>query len=305
MVKPNCRTHARPQFSTCQRSCHKVDTQERNQFLIEIVDSIQIHQSMLNISLQTKLKDILKEISVLREEKGREEDVAKVIEKALRAGHDWEVNLLFEKALNYQHMVMNEEAKNENDKDLVARKTSLLNMEETILEAKFYIEKYKLMQWKSRIHRFLGRLYDYKNESKKAIAEYEKALTFVNEDPDYAEKKIPRNLELEAFLAYSTLQSGDMERGLEMSRRTYEKFNKTVEGKRLKKKDYVTWAIWKSGVSIRTIKALLEQSVEFDKKVMLNWLNEAEKDLNPINKKLWSDFSYRKNEINSIKLKLI
>ena len=88
-------------------------------------------------------------------------------------------------------------------------------------------------------------------------------------------------------------------------KKIYEKFDKTPEGNRLKKKDYVTWAIWKSGIPIRTIKALLDQKREFDKKLMLDWLNEAKKDLNPKNKKLWSDFSYRRNEIGSAKKKLI
>ena len=259
---------------------------------------------MLQIIKNTSLKEILDYISKIREKKEKEKEVLAVIEKALFYGHDFIINLFWEKALTFQHLVMVEEAKGEN-KNLQKKKVALLEMEKAINETQFFIEKYKLVRWEHRLFRFLGRLADYKRDFKRAVLYYKKSIKVAKKDPEYLEKKFPRWLEVEGFLSYSLIMSGQVERGYKMALNVYAKFDKEKEAKALKKDNYTTWAIWRTGIPLRTINALIDKKFTFDKKGALEWLSQSESILNPAESmKLWTDFKYRKDEIKYLLTKL-
>lgn len=66
---------------------------------------------MLNkilITKSTSPEEISKYIFTLREQKGMEKEVLKVINEALSFGHEFIANLFFEEALTNQHLYMND-----------------------------------------------------------------------------------------------------------------------------------------------------------------------------------------------------
>ena len=76
----------------------------------------------------------------------------------------------------------------------------------------------------------------------------------------------------------------------------------------MKKKDYYIWAIWKSGIPIRTVSALLDKRFTFNKKEMLKFIDEAERILAvPKGVRTWGDekFTFRNDEIANLKRRLI
>lgn len=228
----------------------------------------------LLITKTTSFEDISQAIGKLREQKGKEKETLKLINEALLFGHDFVVNLFFEEALTHQHLYMNDNS----------NKKALLDMEKAILKAGFYINKYKVTELNSRLFRFMGRIADYKKQYKKAIVYY---------------KKSDKNLEIEGFISYSTIMSGQYNKGLELSKSIYNKFLKSPEGKKLKQVDYNTWAIWMSGVTIRTVNALIEKKVNFNLQEIEMWIKDTEKYLNKEDV-----FSYRKDELNNLKKRI-
>lgn len=244
-------------------------------------------------------------IATIREEKGKSEETLKVIDQALGAAQDFVVTLILEKHIVYQHEVMEERAKpfsmqNENRIKLFTQK-----MEDAAKEAGTFVKQNKLDRWASRVQARLGRVADYKGEYKKAIRYYQKAIETADEDPEQKEEGIPRWLECQGFLAYSTLMSGKVAEGLAMSKRVYRKFDDTKEGKSLRRRDYPTWAIWKTGIPVRVGFWFIESGDGLSKKELLGWLKEAEGDLSvPKGSKRWIgkvDFGFRKDEIASIR----
>jgi len=93
--------------------------------------------------------------------------------------------------------------------------------------------------------------------------------------------------------------SGEVGKGHTLAKRVYEKFDTEKEAKNLKRNDYTVWAIWKSGIPIRTINALINKKVTFDIKEALNWLDDAQNILKPKN-----NFSYRLEEIKGLRKRL-
>ncbi|MFZ5932696.1 MAG: tetratricopeptide repeat protein [Patescibacteria group bacterium] len=222
-------------------------------------------------------------VASLREGKGKEKETLSLIERALRFGQGVVVNLLWERILVYQHLVMQ------------GNKKALPKMEAATLAAGKYVKQNKLKEWESRSLRFLGRLYDYKGKFSESVKAYKKAIPLARLDPDFVKKGYPRWLELEGFLSSALIKSGKVNEGVNLAKKTFEKFNQSSEGKFLKKKDYYTWAIWKSGIAIRTIEAT-------HSKRFLSWLAEVGKDLNPPKGvKIWGDFSLRRDEIATLK----
>ncbi len=232
----------------------------------------------------TSLEEIRQEIGKLREQKGKENDVLKLIFESKSLGHDFVANLFFEEALTYQHIFMNDRSNRE----------AMLNMEKSILEASNYINKHKINKLNSRLFRFMGRVSDYKGQYKKAISYYKKAIKFVELDPEPF-----RILELEAFLSYSMIMSEDYTKGVKYAKKIYDKFISSNIGKKLMKNDYNTWAIWMSGITIRTAMALIEKKVNFNLEDIKNWIKDTESYLNKDN-----SFSYRKEEIKELWTKL-
>lgn len=261
-----------------------------------------------NIKLNTSPKRVFDAIASLREKKDQGSETLKLIDKALVEAHDYVVKLKLEKALVYQHEVMEDRSKPEGGQDKKKQLRFMKKMEDSVVETREYVDRNGLERWESRIHRFLGRVSDYKEEYSQAITHYNKAITFTKKDPEYLQEKIPHWLEYEALLAYSTLMSGKGKEGLSLSRSVYKKFDNTKEGRFLKKKDYPTWAIWKTGIPIRLGFWFVETKGEFDKKELLIWLNEAEKLLkSPKISGRWLgkvDFGFRLDEIVSIKRRI-
>ncbi len=251
---------------------------------------------------------LLTKIRRLREEKGREEEVVVLINKALDLGYEFVLELLWEEALVYQHKIMSENTKPESKRDKTTIRKFLRKWEEVVNEAKYYIEKYELTRWKSRLHRFLGRISDYKGDYKMAVREYKKAIKFVDKDPQVKYEKLPRKLELEAFISYSMMMSGKIKEGLLLAKRVYEKFDNTSTGRVLKRNDLPTWIIWKTGIPIRTTYALIENKMNPKDYKVLGWLQEANKLVSkPVISDKWGgkvDFEFRRNEIASIKRRL-
>ncbi len=222
----------------------------------------------MNILINSPFDTISKEIKAIREKKGSEKDALNWIEEAINFGKGFIANLYFERILAYQHMIMNGD------------KTALPKMEAATLVAQKYVKENNLKMWESRAYRFLGRLYDYKNQPQKSIVAYKKAISKVKLDPEPF-----RELELEGFLSYAFITAGKKKEGINLSQKVFDKFNKSKDGITLKKKDYDTWAIWKSGIVIRTLGATL------DRKLAKLWIKEIEEDLSK------GDFSYRKAEL--------
>lgn len=247
---------------------------------------------------------ISNEISSLREKKGKSEETIRLTDGVLDSAHDFVVNLMLEKHLLYQHIVMEEDAKKKVKRDIKRRNKGLSNMEKATSDALVYVEKNNLIRWLSRVNRCLGRVADYKGKYKHAINYYKKAIKHAKFDPEVVKGGVPRELEYSAFLAHSYMMSGQVDKGLKLAKDTYRKFDKGV-GTRLKKKDYPTWAIWKSGIPIRMIDGLIRLGKDFDKGKMVGWLDEAEELLSvPKGSKKWLgkvDFGFRKDEVTALR----
>lgn len=256
------------------------------------------HLLMLQITSKTSHQEISESIGRLREQKGKEKEVLEILSKARVYGFDFVVNNFWELALTYQHLVMNEDAKGDNA-DSKERISNLFKMEEAVKHAGYFIVRFDQEKWKHRLYRFLGRVSDYKGDYKRAINYYRRSLKCAKEDPEYLENKYPRWLEVMGFLSSSLIMSGEIGKGHTMARDIYEKFDTEKDALFLKQTDYSVWAIWKSGIPIRTINALIDKKVIFDKKEMLAWIADAQKILKPEH-----NFDYRLAEIKELKVKL-
>lgn len=227
--------------------------------------------------------EISEYIKILREQKGKEKETLAIIDKSLVYGHDFVINLFWEKALVYQHMFMNDPS----------NKKLLNKMETAILEAKYWIEKNKMIRWYSRLYRFLGRISDYKGRFGESLALYKKSIKFVNKDPEPF-----RILELKAFLNFAETMSGNVGVGYRNAKKLFEDFEVTKVGKELKRKDFFTWAVWRSGITIRTVSVLLDKKYNFEKREIREWIAKTIKDLEK------GDFGYRKKELKEIEKRL-
>lgn len=92
--------------------------------------------------------------------------------------------------------------------------------------------------------------------------------------------------------------SGKTDKGYKLGKKLFNDFELTSKGKELKKRDYYTWAVWRSGIVVRTIDAFISKKLNFDKAEFKGWIKTAEKDLQ------CSDFGYRVAEFISVKQKL-
>lgn len=248
-----------------------------------MLDEHQFRHKLL-ITKSTSPEEMVEYIQTLREKKGKEKETLKLIDEALSFGHDFVTNLFFEEALTYQHMVMND----------FSNKKAFINMQNAILKADFYIQKYSLAKWLSRYYRFLGRIEDYRKDFRKACSYYKKAIKYVGIDPEPY-----RILELEGFLLSSELNLDKYKDILKRLNKLLIRFENTKVGIDLKKHDYKTWAIWKSGIVIRTINSLVERHVGFNKDEVNKLILEVKDDMKPEKR-----FEYRVEELNKLRLKL-
>lgn len=259
----------------------------------------------MDLLINSPFEKITETISSLREKKNNGKDALAWIDEAIRFGKGFITNLYFERILVFQHMVMEEDSKPDDKKNLKKRGQALAKMEAATLAALEYIGQNKLKEWESRAYRFLGRLKDYRGRYQEASVAYKKAIPLSYFDPEYVEKGVPRWLELEGFLPFSLIMSGKPKEGLIRARRTLVKYVSDREAKLLKTKDYYTWAVWKSGVAIRVVGALLARNYVLDRKEVGSWIAETEKDIMPPKSiKIWGDFSARRAELAALKRKL-
>ena len=255
------------------------------------------------------LPALRQEIASLREEKGREEETLRLINRVRPEAikleeHEHVVNLYWEEHLVGQHMIMMEKSKaDEIDFERIAE--GLKIMEEATIKGQEYIDANSVESLRPRSHRFLGRVADYKGEFNESRQHYEKAVELFEKEEDLMSRV--NRLEIQGFLAYSLIMTGEIQEGLELGRRTFTEFDVSPDGKKLKEKDYYTWAVWKSGVAIRIINELVSRDGEYDREELTNWLDEAELILIiPEGDETWGDknFQFRKDEIEAVRKKL-
>lgn len=259
----------------------------------------------MNLLINSPFKKISEAIEYIREKKGKEGTALAWIDEAIRFGMGFITNLYFERILVYQHIVMEEDSKPEDKRDLTRRRGALAKMEAATHVAMEYVQTNKLKEWESRAYRFLGRLENYKGEYWKSITAYKKALSLAKLDPEYVEKGVPRWLELESMITAPLILSGQIKAGIELAKRAFKKYDTNLEAKVLKRKDYFTWAVWRSGIPIRVLAALEDKKVVYDKAEMLVWLERAESLLvRPQGIRIWGDFGIRRDEIAALKRRL-
>ena len=241
----------------------------------------------------------LEKIKALREAKGKEKQTFAEIDKCLKAAKkakQWKVlvKLYWEASLNWQHIVMNEDAKE--NPVMKKRNLGIKNMVKTAKAAEGVINKHQVDELKGTSYRFLGRCYFYTTEHNKSLREYRKAIKYLRK---FEPKKI---LEINAFIPEPLILLGKTERGIKHAIKAFDAFDNTQTGKKLKKEDYVTWAIWKSGIFPRVSKALVQAGAQFDKKLLNLYLDKSFKILEkPEGKITWGHdlFEYRMDEIKS------
>lgn len=201
----------------------------------------------------------------------------------------------FEEALVHQHGFMEEKDQN-----------SLLEMKRIVEEARSFVQEKGLAKWESRVARFLGRVADYEGKYQEAVYFYKEAIEKAPLDPKF-QGNHALIYEYRGFLTLDELRIGDVNEGIKNAESLYANYDETSEGKELKGKDYTTWAIWRSGVVINLCKTLIDLGkLEEYRERIVNWLNLAEKDLQPPEGvQIWSDFGFRKNEIQRVREQMV
>jgi hypothetical protein len=236
-------------------------------------------------NIETKLQ----EIASLREIKGRESDTLTMInalEPEVIASGDFTplCHLYWERAFVYQHLVMSN----------IDVDANLQLMEEAAQKAHQLVTEHQLNELVGDDTRFLGRVYDSKKDYPQAEVYYRQALTF------YEPTNHPRVLEIKGFLSANLVNQGKVEEGLALAKHTYTDFDQNT----LKQSDYYKWAVWKTGIYPRIIKALVSQQAVFNHAEMISLLDESRLLLtNPQGDVTWGDksFQFRLDEIDEAK----
>lgn len=253
---------------------------------------------------KTQIKDRLKDLAGLREEKGRDEEALRMADEILKEegiGAKLEAQVWLEKSLVWRHVFMNERNKGEGgdgEKIEEAKK----KMGEMIKTAEKVMEDGGVDRGDPdlRIDMFLGEIAMEEGDYQRAKEAYEKAIEVVSN---------PTNrLEFKARLCEPLIMLGETEEGIRLAQTTDEEFD-TGAGEELKEKDYITWAIWKAGVWIRVARSLeKKEGMGEYKELVTSRLSEAEEylDEGKILKNKWAKkpFEIRLDEIGAIKKKL-
>lgn len=243
----------------------------------------------------------LKQIATLRETQGKEQETLTKVSKIEKLARQENLNeilvkLNWERSLVWQHIAMSEEAKA--IPDIKARQRAIDEMEKYTLQAASLIEKNNLDSLQTTSLRFLGQAYRYNKQYSKAADAYTKAIQLLKG------KSNVQTLELQGFLAVTLIMNGQIAEGFDLAVKTFEDFDRKPEAIALKEKDYVTWAIWKSGVITRLVEPIksLDNS-EYIKKLN-SYLQKSEDILvKPEGALNWGDdkFAFRIGEINKAK----
>lgn len=212
-------------------------------------------ESINNLLTKKDLEYHLGEFSKNREEKGSSEliipnlrflrEQAEILKEPTLVMQFYQ-----EEFLCGQHMVMEEKAKR--FKATIRAVRGMLIMNKTAKNMEKFMNKNEEKidpVVKNRVFRFLGRQADYQGKYSKSEGYYRQGLIYFDSLTKLEEKS--NRLELAGFLSYSLIKQGKGE-GINLTKQTLKDFNESPEGKWLKENDYYRWAVWKSGIEIRT-----------------------------------------------------
>jgi len=256
------------------------------------------------IITKENLPSILNNIATEREKKGTSEilipHIHRVREQAEKLGDVSSVVQLYqEEFLSAHHMIMEEKSRKLRANPLRAAKGMLI-MKSTSKSMEKYLEKDDKdlnPTIKARIFRFLGRYSDMKGQYAKSEDYYRKGLSHFD-SLTTPEERFNR-LEFLGFLSYSLVKQGK-EEGIDLTKQTLKDFDESNEGNWLKEKDYYTWAVWKSGIEIRTAEHILKTKKTEHVDMANNFLNNAESTLKMPDGNT-EVFRLRLDELNSAK----
>jgi tetratricopeptide (TPR) repeat protein len=250
--------------------------------------------------MDKSLKDKLTHIADVREQKGKEAETFELIEDARQVANENGDNealakLFWEESLNWQHLVMNERADG-NNSDIIKQGT-----EKMALAAKNAYKLIKDNNLKNLLgvaHRFLGRVEDYNGRHSQALTEYQTALEHLQGTKSM--------LEVSGFVAYDIVMTGNVEEGIQKGVETFEMFENSDIGKKLKSEDYITWGIWISGIFPRIVGGLEGKQISREQAATIKkYLEKGERYITePEGKTTWggeNPFSYRKKEQSAAK----
>lgn len=219
-------------------------------------DTFAKEESINNLLTKKDLEYHLGEFSKNREEKGSSEliipnlhllrEQAEILKEPTLVMQFYQ-----EEFLCAQHMVMEEKTKGFKANPIRAAK-GILIMNKTAKNMEKFMNKNEEKidpVVKNRVFRFLGRQADYQGNYSKSEGYYRQGLIYFDFSTKLEEKF--NRLELTGFLSYSLIKQGKGE-GVNLTKQTLKDFDESPEGKWLKENNYYTWAVWKSGIEIRT-----------------------------------------------------
>ena len=247
---------------------------------------------------------ILREIAQKREQKGTTEILVPYIDRirqqAEKLGDRSAVVQLYqEKFLSVQHALMEERSKKLHANPLRVAKWFPV-MAKTVVDMKKYEEKYHDQidpVIGARVYRFLGRFADQKGQYSESEKLYKKGLSYFDSLTKPEERY--HRLELTGFISHSQIKQGKKE-GLDLATQTLKDFDTSPEGLWLKENDYYTWAVWKSGIEIRTAQHYCQKNDTQKLEIMRDWIVDAESILQtPDGDK--EPFEIRLDELNNVK----
>ena len=247
-------------------------------------------------------------LASLREEKGKGREALREADLLEGRFHEEVVDLIWEHYLIGKHMIMEAREKsglvNLPVKAIKGAEGYLL-MRSSALEAREYIDKYNVEAKKPRSGRFLGEVEMLVSNHKKAAEYFGKSVSLFSKMDDTSDRV--NGLELSGFWAEALILGGKTKDGVEIATQTFKAYD-TGDGLELKNRDYYTWAVWKSGCVIKAWHALFQKGKlpeGENKEVLVEMLKESEMIVNPpVGTKIWGDFTFRRDEIASIKRKL-
>lgn len=243
----------------------------------------------------------------LREQRGRQKEALAEVRAIRERLHEEVVDLYWEEYLIGKHMIM--EARNLRGLWNLPLKVKgvaegFLLMRRSAVEAQRYIDKYKVEGKRPRSGRFLGEVEMLSRRYGKAAKLFRESVRLFNKMEDWSQRV--NALELSGFLAEALILGGKTQEGIEIARKTFKAYDEG-DGKKLRKNDYYTWAVWKSGCVIKVWHALLAKrpllNIETVQE-LTQMLNEADRILViPEGEETWGDrnFEMRKQEIEAIK----
>lgn len=261
------------------------------------------------IVTEENLPSVLAEIAIEREKKGTSEvlipRIRLVREQVEKLGErSTALQLYQEEFLSAQHMVMEEKSKKLKANPIrVAKGMFLMESTSRAMEKYAEVEDESLdLVVKARVSRFLGRYADYNGQYKKSEEYYRKGLTYFDQSTKVEEKF--NKLEFLGFLSFSLIKQGKTEEGIGLAQQTLNDFDRSDDGKWLKENNYYAWAVWKSGIEIRTAEHVAKTKDSEHADLAKTFLSDAENILRMPDGTTES-FRLRLDELSSTKEQLV